>query len=262
MLHHLNCGTLCLLGRQPLVCHCFLIESNDGLVLVDTGFGSDDARNPRQLPWAFKAITLPRLELAETALSQVRALGFEPSDVRHVVLTHLDIDHGGGLPDFPEAEVHVYRGEHELMLRPPLRETLRYAVGKPHVAHGPLWVLHDFAGDQWFGFESARVIPDSDVEIVMIPLPGHSLGHTGIAVRQSERWLLHCGDAFFHPDEMATPPSCPPLLGIFQTLVQADGELRLHNQERLRELARQHSDEVELVCAHDPGQLERLQAGR
>jgi glyoxylase-like metal-dependent hydrolase (beta-lactamase superfamily II) len=250
-------------GQFPaarIICHCLLIESTDGLILVDTGFGTVDAEDPRLKARVFRAWLRPRLDPAETALSQVRALGFDPSDVRHVVMTHLDGDHGGGLPDFPRAEVHVSRREHEVMLRPPRRERMRYAMGKPHRAHGPRWVLYDFAGDQWFGFESVRVIPDSDVEIVMIPLPGHSLGHTGIAVRQSERWLLHCGDAYFHRDELATPPSCPRGLRIFQKIPQSDEKLRLHNQERLRELARQHSDEVELFCAHDPVQLERLQA--
>ena len=45
--HHLNCGTMCPMSarlingtgsyfeRGRLVCHCLLIETNDGLVLVD-----------------------------------------------------------------------------------------------------------------------------------------------------------------------------------------------------------------------------------
>ncbi|MFD0510570.1 MBL fold metallo-hydrolase [Streptomyces aureus] len=30
-------------------------------------------------------------------------LGYAVDDVRHIVLTHLDLDHAGGLPDFPRA---------------------------------------------------------------------------------------------------------------------------------------------------------------
>lgn len=49
--HPLNCGSLCPRGRRLIngeggllekghtVCHCLAIESGDGLVLVDTGFG-------------------------------------------------------------------------------------------------------------------------------------------------------------------------------------------------------------------------------
>lgn len=48
--HHLNCVSSCPLGgalmdgrtaslRGRLACHCLLVETGDGLVLVDTGFG-------------------------------------------------------------------------------------------------------------------------------------------------------------------------------------------------------------------------------
>src|SRR5271166_3541581 len=93
-IHHLNCGTMCprgarliageggLLASARLVCHCLLIEGAEGLVLVDTGFGLDDTRKPRQLGLPFTVAIRPRLEVAETAISQIRELGFEPSDVR------------------------------------------------------------------------------------------------------------------------------------------------------------------------------------
>ena len=94
----------------------------------------------------------------------------------------------------------------------------------------------------------------------MVPLIGHSLGHTGIAIKRDEGWLLHCGDAYFHHNEIATPPSCPPGLRFFQTAVGYDGKARRSNQERLRELAARHGDEVRLFCAHDVSELERFQA--
>jgi glyoxylase-like metal-dependent hydrolase (beta-lactamase superfamily II) len=250
------------LESAHIVCHVLLIEAADGLVLVDTGFGTDDVRNPRQLSRPFTAAMRPRLQVGETALSQVRELGFDPADVRHIVLTHLDIDHAGGLPDFPQAQVHVFDREHEAMLRPPLRERVRYRIGSPHWAHGPRWVTHELSGDEWLGFESVRVLPGTDTEILLIPLPGHSLGHTGIALRQSQGWLLHCGDAYFHRDEVRTPPSCPPGLRAFQSLVQANGKLRRQNQERLRELAHRESGSVTLICSHDPTQLAETQSRR
>src|SRR3546814_18974113 len=42
-----------------------------------------------------------------TAVAQVRALGFDPRDVRHIIITHLDFDHAGGIEDFPAAAVHL-----------------------------------------------------------------------------------------------------------------------------------------------------------
>ena len=132
--HHLNCGTLCPHGRRLLageggllepakvVCHCLLIETDDGLVLVDTGFGVEDTRDLGRLGVAFKLMR-PRAELAETALKQVEALGFAAGDVRRIVATHLDPDHSGGLPDFPEAEVHVFGRELDAAMHPKLQDT-------------------------------------------------------------------------------------------------------------------------------------------
>src|SRR5665811_1746905 len=94
----------------------------------------------------------------------------------------------------------------------------------------------------------------------LVPLAGHSRGHTGVALRQGDGWLLHCGDAFFNHREMATPPSCPPMLRLFQTVMATDGKARRANQERLRELASRHGDEVDLFCAHDPHYFEQHRA--
>ena len=96
-IHHINCGTLCphggkLIGTPggwltpgKMVCHCLLIETRAGLVLVDTGIGSHDIDNPAQLGKPFVALTRPALDHAETAIAQIRALGYTPDDVRHII---------------------------------------------------------------------------------------------------------------------------------------------------------------------------------
>lgn len=267
--HHLNCGSFCphgarlingeggLLEKGHIVCHCLAIESGDGLILVDTGFGLEDARNPRQLGAVFGLMNAnPRAET--TALRQLESLGFSAGDVSHIVATHLDPDHSGGLPDFPQAEVHVLSTEFDAALHPRFRDRLRYL--EAHWKHGPRWVRHDAEGDDWLGFESVRVLPGIDAEVLLIPLFGHSRGHTGVALRVGDRWLLHCGDAYFNRHEVATPPSCPPVMRVFQAVMATDNAARKSNQERLRELASRHGDEVTLLCSHDPYELELEQA--
>jgi len=268
-IHHLSCGTLCprgasllggeggLLARGRLVCHCLLIEGAEGLILVDTGFGLDDARNPRQLGLAFRAILSPRANAETTAISQIRGLGFDPHDVRHIVTTHLDLDHAGGLPDFPEAEVHLLGRELDAALSPAWRERPRYVAA--HWAHGPRWVRHEGGGEQWFGFDGVRILPGSDAEILLIPLIGHSRGHTGVAIKRGDGWLLHCGDAYFHHGEVASPPSFPRAIGAFAAFDEVDGAARRSNVERLRELGARHGEEVELICSHDAVYLEAHQ---
>jgi len=265
-IHHLNCGTMCPRGARMLTgvgglletarmsCHCLLIEGADGLVLVDTGFGSDDVRNPKQLGRAVGALLRPSLHAADTAISQIRELGFDPNDVRHIITTHLDLDHTGGLPDFPDAQVHLLGIELEAGLHPSWSDRVRYLAA--HWAHGPHWVQHSTGGEQWLGFDSVRILPGSDAEILLVPLLGHTHGHTGVAVKRGERWLLHCGDAYFHHGEIATPPHCPPGIKLVTAFDQVDGAARHGNVERLRELAQRHSGEVELICSHDASYLD------
>jgi glyoxylase-like metal-dependent hydrolase (beta-lactamase superfamily II) len=265
-IHHLGCGTMCprgarmltgeggLFAEAHLVCHCLLIEGAEGLVLVDTGFGLDDVRKPRQLGLLFSTLVRPRLNAAETAISQIRELGFDPHDVRNIITTHLDLDHAGGLPDFPEADVHLLGRELEAAIKPSWRDRPRYVAA--HWAHGPRWVRHQGGGEQWYGFDGVRILPGSDAEILLIPLIGHTHGHTGVAIRDGERWLLHCGDAYFHHGEIATPPHCPPGLAAFAAFDQVDAAARHGNVERLGELALRHSDEVTLICSHDASYLQ------
>lgn len=267
-IHHLNCGTMCpvcerLISGQGswvkparMVCHCLLIETPSALVLVDTGFGTADLANPRKrLGAPFVSITRPAFDPAETALAQIRALGYDTRDVRHVVTTHLDLDHAGGLSDFPEAEVHLYQPELNAAMHPNLFESRRYR--QPQFAHNPRWHAHNESGDNWFGFSAISAIPGLQTDVLLIPLVGHTRGHCGVAVQQGDKWVLHCGDAYFHHGTLQPEPEIPAGLAIFERVMQMDGKMRLHNQERLRELAANHSQDVDIFCAHDPVELNR-----
>jgi hypothetical protein len=129
-IHHLNCTTMCPPGRRmmdgrmgtsgpaALVCHCLLVETDRGLVLVDTGFGLNDVREPRpRLSRLFlEVLCRPQLHEEMTAIRQIERLGFKASDVSDILLTHLDFDHAGGLQDFPEATIHLTAAEAEAAL--------------------------------------------------------------------------------------------------------------------------------------------------
>jgi glyoxylase-like metal-dependent hydrolase (beta-lactamase superfamily II) len=238
------------------------IESSDGIVLVDTGLGTADCANPNRTGVVFKQVVRPIYDVQETALERLKALGFSPSDVRHVLVTHLDVDHAGGLGDFPGAQVHVFKTELEAALKPGLREKMRYIHSQ--WAHGPKWIPYETAGDTWNGFESVRAIEGLDTEIAIVPLAGHSRGHSAIAVRDGDGWLLHCGDGYFHRGELQTPPQAPPGIKAFQAIVEFDHGKRVANQDRLRELAagpEARSGEIRMFCSHDQVEFDRLAAG-
>ena len=276
-IHHLNCGSMHPVARRLLqgrggartasaltggeaptmVCHCLLLEVGDGLVLIDTGFGLQDvAQAKTRLSRLFLKASRPALVEAETAARQVEALGFDRRDVRHIVLTHLDPDHAGGLSDFPEATVHVLAAEHQgATTRDRAMERSRYRPVQ--WAHGPRWELYAATGEPWHGFEAVRDLRGLPPEVLMIPLSGHSRGHAGIAVEGDAGWLLHCGDAYFHHDEVGSRGSCPAALALFQRLVAFDHPQVLSNQARLRGLARQTTETLTLFCSHDPLEFEQ-----
>jgi glyoxylase-like metal-dependent hydrolase (beta-lactamase superfamily II) len=272
--HHLDVCTMCPFGGRlvtggegpvlaagEMVAHALVCETKDGIVLVDTGIGLEDVRAPaRRLGRGFVAFARPRLREEQTAARQIEALGYSRNDVRHIVVTHLDVDHAGGLPDFPDARVHVHRAEHAAATSPPTRmERERYR--KVHFAHNPKWELHEAGGDMWLGFESVRAVAD---EVLLIPLFGHTRGHCAVAVRaplgSGVEWLLHCGDAYFSRGQLEEKPWCPPALDFFQRFVAVDNELRLANTERLRELRRDASTRVRMFSAHDPSELRAITA--
>lgn len=255
---------------HELVCHVLLVETNDGLVLVDTGFGTGDVERPGQLGPGFAAIVRPELDPRETAVAQVERLGFSRDDVRHVIPTHLDLDHAGGLPDFPLATVHVYAAEVEAALRATgvggelprgapragaeatLPEKMRYRPA--HFSHHPRWARYEVRGERFKGLECVRQLEGLPPEILLVPTVGHTRGHVAVVIDQGDGFLIHAGDAYFHRREMDPErPWCPLPLRAFQSMVAFDDAARVANRERLRQLARE--PDVKIFCAHDPVEL-------
>jgi glyoxylase-like metal-dependent hydrolase (beta-lactamase superfamily II) len=248
------------LGPARLVCHCLLIETTQGLVLVDTGIGVGDIAAPYpRLSRSLMHLLRVQLRAEETALYQVEARGFRGSDVRHIVLTHLDFDHAGGLEDFPYATVHLLGREREAALaRSGAVGQRRYRPEQWDEVES--WVTYEpRAGEPWFGFQAVRELRGLPPEILLVPLIGHTPGHCGIAVQVAGGWLLHAGDAYFFEGEVdpSSPRTTPGLSG-YQRLMEIDRPARLGNQARLRSLVREHGREVTVMCAHDAAELDRL----
>jgi glyoxylase-like metal-dependent hydrolase (beta-lactamase superfamily II) len=273
-IHHLNCGTCCPLGGRlfdgktdgthgRLVCHCLLVESEAGLVLIDTGFGRRDIAHPRRrLSGFFRGFNNIQLIPEETALAQVRRLGFQASDVRHIVLTHLDFDHAGGIEDFPNAAIHVTAREKEVADRREGGAFVGSRRYRPQQWDGAKdWRLYPFGGgERWFGFDAVRDLHGLPPEILLVPLAGHTWGHAGVALREdSGNWLLHAADAYFYRGEVGSETyECTPALRGYQALMEVDRSARLGNQRRLRRLSLDHGHEVRIFCAHDAVEFDLL----
>lgn len=265
-IHHLDCGPL----RPPggplmdgisrgffgrLTCHCLAIETGaHGVVLVDTGFGMRDMLHPWPRLPAMNALMLrPRLDPERTMLRQLRRLGIAPRDVRHIVMTHLDFDHAGGLIDFPEARVHLMASEAAAARR---REGVLGRIRWRPAQWGDISRWHtypDRAGGRWFGFDAVEQLAGLPPEILLVPLPGHTPGHAGVAIETSRGWVLHAADAYFNRAEvhgMGVP--VPPGAAAYEYLMAWDSRLGRANQARVRDLVRDPEANVAVFCTHDP----------
>jgi glyoxylase-like metal-dependent hydrolase (beta-lactamase superfamily II) len=150
--HHLNCGCMCPVGgrlwdgvsRGPtanLICHCLLVESEAGLILIDTGFGMRDVAHPySRLSALFIHVNRIKFDPRHTALGQLRRLGFSSRDVR--------------------LQTRRYRPEQWDEVRE--------------------WRHYEADGESWFGFEAVRDLDGLPPEILLVPLPGHTWGHAGV----------------------------------------------------------------------------------
>ncbi len=197
MIHTFNCFTCN--ARVPKQWHtgtmCLLIETKQGLVLVDTGLGQGDYLHKSSILRVFQVVTIVPLNPEEAAVLRIRRLGYKPEDVRHIVLTHMHFDHAGGLPDFPHATVHVHRREHDAFTGSGgrMRRWTDLAYVRRHIAHGPQFSLYEEDGETWYDFPAVRL--PFEPEMWLVPLHGHSYGHCGVAVQTDEGWLFHVGDA-------------------------------------------------------------------
>lgn len=254
--HHLNCATLRPLAVPEMVSHCLLVETGSELVLVDAGFGLEDIERSRErLGSSLKLLLRPSLQRSETAIEQVRGLGFEPKDVRHVILTHLDVDHVGGVSDFPWARLHLTRDEvvgafdDSTAAQRARFKHLDWARDLDFSAYEP-------NGEPWFGFRCVRGLEGLPADLLLVSLPGHTRGHAGVAVPVADRWLLHCGDAYFCHAEMQPEPERPWPLSLFQRFFCADDTARRDQQAKLRALVQGHGDAVQVFCSHDRAEYE------
>jgi len=226
--------------------YAFAIEHRDGVILVDTGASAGLKALPRWHPY-FRFAVRFEIEREQEAGPQLRALGISPRDVKTVVLTHLHMDHDGGLKDFVSSEILVRPGELEAAsgVAGQIRGYLpqRWPSGfDPE----PLVLA-----DEPFGpFPRSRRLTD-DGQVVAIPTPGHTPDHVSIVIEAGNAAILLAGDASYSEANLVSDE----IDGVSESETAALGTLA-----RLREFAA--SRPTIYLPTHDPqtqDRLERLQ---
>jgi N-acyl homoserine lactone hydrolase len=224
---------------DPLPIHCWAIEHDGVLRLVDTG----ETAAARNVPFARMEVT--REQELPAALS---AAGLSLNDVSEVVLTHAHGDHMDGL-------VHVHGrvliNEVELrFLGSPMARVMRRVLRQPLP---PGFAPEPFVlDDSPFGaFARSRALSD-DGRIVAVDTPGHTPGHISvICVDDEGRHVMLAGD---------TTDSLEQLQSLRPDAVAPNAKVHVATMETILAHCAQHP--TIYLLSHDPESAARFRSER
>ena len=175
----------------------YAIEHRDGVILVDTGASAGLMRLPRWHPYFRFAVRFD-IEPEQEAGPQLKALGVGASDVRRVVMTHLHIDHDGGLGAFPASEILVNRGE--LKRASGMAGRLRgYLPQRWPKDFDPQPLVLD--GGAYGPFARSKRLT-ADGAVVAVATPGHTPDHLSVIVENGDNAIFIAGDASYSETTM------------------------------------------------------------
>jgi glyoxylase-like metal-dependent hydrolase (beta-lactamase superfamily II) len=174
------------------------IEHPDGVIVVDTGQGTHLLNHARELNPFVRWEVRFQIEREQEIGPRLRALGVGPRDVKKVVLTHLHMDHDGGLAHFPNTEILVTAGE-LAQARGMLGRIRGYL---PH--RWPNWFdpTPITLENEAFGpFARSRRLT-KDGAVVAVATPGHTANHISVIVQDGETAFFLAGDTSYNQELM------------------------------------------------------------
>jgi N-acyl homoserine lactone hydrolase len=156
----------------------YLIEHPQGLVLIDTGWDEAIRKDARGYEGFANYFASPgKLPEGEGIADQLAGLGYSIDDINAVLMTHLDIDHAGGLQMVKNVpEIYCSQKEWD-------------AAQKSN----PRYLKRLWNGISMKTFEDQLDLYDHT--ITSIAMPGHSAGMTAYRIGTEDNYLLIAGDA-------------------------------------------------------------------
>lgn len=224
--------------------YAWAIEHPEGVIVVDTGANAGLKSLPRWHPYFRFAVRFD-IEPEQEMGPQLRSRGIGARDVRTVVLTHLHVDHDGGLAHFAHSRI-LASGDEIARASGIGGAILGYLPNRWPKWFNPeplVWQPSRFGPFQ----QSVRLTKAGDV--VAVPTPGHTPSHLSVIVRDGEDQIMLAGDASYLESTMLNGT----VDGVSPNEAAATATLA-----GIRELCAQHP--TIYLPSHDPRSSERLHA--
>ncbi len=220
-------------GMLPFPIPSWLIEHPDGLVLFDTGLHMDLQTSTDRIG-SSAAFFDPDFHEGEELTARLEARSIRPSDITHMVFSHLHFDHAGGTVEIPDARIVLQEAEwaaaHEA-------KAIERGIYNPDdFDHGHDVQTIDGAHDL-FG----------DGRVTCVPTPGHTRGHQSLRIELDSGPVVLTGDCVYFEsmlDEMAVPT------------FGANTDLQKESMAELKRL--RDEDGCMLLFGHDEAQFRAL----
>jgi glyoxylase-like metal-dependent hydrolase (beta-lactamase superfamily II) len=175
-----------------------LVKHPAGDLLIDSGNSSHFDEEIRSYPFGtwLKLRFLAGQLKPEIALPQLlRRIGEDPSKLRWAILSHVHLDHAGGLMDLPHLPVLLTREELQFANDPTVQAKGYVIAAHTQKFPRPAAPTLQFEPKPYETFdESADLYKDGTV--IVVPLRGHTPGSLGIFVNLSPTLrFFYVGDA-------------------------------------------------------------------
>ena len=223
--------------------YAWVIDHPEGVIVVDTGQGAHLLESGKSLHPYVRWEVAFRIDREQEIGPQLRALGIGPRDVKRVVLTHLHMDHDGGLVHFPNSEILVTPGE----LQAASGYLGRMRGYLPH--RWPSWfdpVPLNLETDPFGPFAASRRLTQAG-DVIAVATPGHTADHVSIVVQDGDTNYFLAGDTSYNEELM--------LAGKLDG-VSADEQVCGATLDTIRRFAQ--SQPTVYLPTHDPGSADRL----
>lgn len=236
-------GSFSLVPRQ-MSHSAVLIRHPRGTFLYDTGLCADIQLFLLDQSFFFRK-TLASFTLERPIRAHLQRLGMRPSDLDFALLSHLHWDHVSGIPDLPGVPLRVHSIEHKLAQQEGLLDRFQ-GLTRRLMGSNPLEYF-DLSGPAYAGF-SASLDLFGDGSIVLVPLPGHTMGQVGMFIHRSNgAHLFLIADAAWIAENYLDPAPMHPLLW---SRITSDDLAARETLVTLHHFARRHP-EIPMIAMHD-----------